>query len=109
MAFTYFNGPRLAYGHETVGTLTSAKALTPAAYHPSDAIHPEQAFMTVETAGVMWTVDGTTPTTIATTNVGHFADAKDVIVLEGNQNIAQFRVINAVASSGAVVKVTYLR
>jgi hypothetical protein len=114
MANTFHNGPRLAYAHETVGTLTSAKGLTAATHSPLSTVvgttlHPEQAFITVETADIRWTIDSTVPTTTTTTAIGHIAGAADVILLEGNQNIERFSCINAVASNGASLRVTYLR
>lgn len=118
MATTHVNGPRLAYASERLGTLTSSTGLTAANYKQavtttSAAVDlqrlAEEALITVETADIRYTTDGTTPTTTATTAIGHLASAGTVISLVGYQNIKNFRAINAVASSGAAVYATFLR
>ncbi len=108
------------YAHETVGTLTTAKGGTSATYNvqtkagetrqPFDVTRrPEMAVITVETAAVRFTIDGTTPTATAGTAVGHIAYAGDVITLKGEQEIAKFLAINEVAGNGASLRLTYYR
>ena len=65
------------------------------------------ALITVETADIRFTMDGTTPTTTATTAVGHLMVSGQSYVVRGWENIRNFRCINAVASSGAVVRASY--
>jgi hypothetical protein len=66
------------------------------------------ALITVESASIKFTLDGTTPTTTASlANNGHQADSGQSFVLKSVEEVRQFRAINAVASNGAVIKVTY--
>lgn len=88
-------------GHEKLATLTSAKGL---ASVPAGAT---VAVITVEVDAVRFTLDGTTPTVTADTGLGHTADAGDVVILTGNQEINAFRVINETASNNAELRVTY--
>ena len=70
--------------------------------------NPFAALITVETAGINFTVDGSTPTvTSATSNTGHYMESGQSYVLKNITEIKKFKCINAVASSGAVIKVTY--
>ena len=62
------------------------------------------ATLTVETAQIRWTCDGTTPTT----TVGNPMDAGDSIVISGAQNIKQFRAIRTGGTSGSL-NVTFLK
>ena len=63
--------------------------------------------ISVETADIRFTIDGTTPTTTATYAVGHLLPVGASYEINGEQNVANFKCINAVGSSGAVVKCTY--
>lgn len=85
---------------------TSAKILpTTGSYAGTQA---RAALISVETADIRLSIDGTTPTTTATTAVGHLLSAGSSWEILGEKNIANFLCINAVASSGAVVKCTFL-
>lgn len=74
---------------------------------PQDIMQVKRAVITVETAGINFCVDGTTPTVTSGTYQGHLLNVGDVLTLNDISEIRKFRCINAVASSGAVVKVTY--
>ena len=66
------------------------------------------ALITVETADIRFTMDGTTPVVTATGGgVGHLMVSGQSYVVRGWENIRNFRCINAVASSGAVVRASY--
>jgi hypothetical protein len=67
----------------------------------------KRAVITVETAAINFCTDGTTPTVTSGTHQGHLLNVGDVITLSDITEIMMFRCINAVASNGAVVKVTY--
>jgi hypothetical protein len=67
-------------------------------------IPAKEMWVIVETAAVNFTIDGTTPTTLATTNVGFAMNAGENTVLRGIKAISNFKCINRVASSGAIVK-----
>jgi hypothetical protein len=59
--------------------------------------------ISVETADVRFCLDGTTPTV----TVGHLLALGQSYEITGEQNVANFRCMNAVAGSGATVKCTY--
>ena len=120
MGSAFINGTRPPYARESVGTLTSAKGLTAATYdtgvnvgstynHYDHVKHPEEATFQVKTGAINWTIDGTTPTTTATTDVGYLANIGDFITISGYQSIKALQCINSVASSGASIEVVYFR
>ena len=65
------------------------------------------AFVTIETADIRYTLDGTTPTLTAGTGAGHLATYGSILEIVGHMNIINFKCINAADGSGAVLKVTY--
>jgi len=67
----------------------------------------KRAVVSVETAAVNFTIDGTTPSVTSGINCGHLLNVGDVLTLNDINEIRNFRAINAVASSGAILKVTY--
>lgn len=70
--------------------------------------YAKAALITVETAAVRFTLDGTTPVVTATSNgTGHLMNAGDSYVIRGWGNIQRFRAINAVASSGSIIFCTF--
>jgi len=107
----------IPYAQETIASLAAATPLTAGTYNVSKSApgsmtgyyRPEMATISVETAAIRATVNGTTPTTTATTGVGHLFDVGDVLTLKGYQEISQWQAINAVAGSGAALRVTYYR
>lgn len=64
------------------------------------------ALITVETGTVTMTLDGSTPTVAAGTNLGHQFAAGQSYVIKGENNIRNCRFINTVAANGTVVKGT---
>jgi len=80
----------------------SAVPLTPAKY-TQGGYNAALAFLTIETATISYTLDGTTPTA----TVGHQATAGSSIALCGLEAIRAFRAIQV--SGAALVKVTYFR
>lgn len=114
---TYVNGPRIAFNHERLTTITASTGLTESEYAVGQTTtgaydliwRAQEVHITIEVAAIKYTVDGTTPTTTATTGIGHIAYPGDVIEIHGYQNITQFRAINEVASNGAVLQITYFR
>lgn len=81
----------------TVDNTAGGKACTTAKVGKST-----KAFITVETAQIRFTIDGTAPTTTA----GHLADDGDTIVLDSAEDIAAFRAIRTGAVS-ATLHCTY--
>lgn len=121
MASTFVNGPRLAYDHEKISTLTSSTGLTATKYAVGNTFaagetntfdkvrRAEEVFISVETADIRYTIDGTTPTVTAGTGIGHLATSGSTITIVGFEAISKFRAINAVASSGSAIQATYFR
>jgi hypothetical protein len=124
MSLTLVNGSNQAYAHEKITNLSASTALTAATYDATQGTqigspdsgagnsyrppaHPEEALITVETGAIRYTYNGTTPTTSASTAIGHICQANDSIQLLGYQNIVRFRAINETAGSGAELRVTY--
>jgi|CXWL01.1.fsa_nt_gi hypothetical protein len=87
----------MPYGaHEsvTVDSTAGGVALTAATIIPFN-----RAVLTVETAAIRYTVDGTAPTTA----VGHLAQPGDVIKLAGNDELTRFRAIRQGGVSGTIM------
>lgn len=89
-------------GAVTISTLSLKEVL-----EDGNTIQPKAALISVETATLTFTVDGTTPTIAAESNHGHQLTAESSYVLDNITSIRNFRCINTVASSGSVLKVTY--
>jgi hypothetical protein len=73
----------------------------------SSRVCAKAALISVETGGIRFTLEGTTPTTTASTSVGHLMAVGDSYVIRGFENIQNFKCIQAVTATGGVVKVTY--
>jgi predicted tellurium resistance membrane protein TerC len=88
-----------ARGYESIAT-TVAIGFTSTFYNYSSVsgMPMKAALITVETADIRFTLDSTTPTTTASSAVGH-------LITSGQNYVV--RCINAVTASGAVVKATY--
>jgi len=72
-----------------------------------DQMQAKRAVLTCEVGAINFTFDGTTPTVTSGTYQGHILNVGDVLTLNDIVEIQQFRCINAVASNGAVLKVSY--
>ena len=81
----------------TVDNTVGGKACTTAKVGTST-----KAFITVETAQIRFTIDGTAPTT----TVGHLLNIGDILELDSAEDIAAFRAIRTGATSG-VIHCTY--
>jgi hypothetical protein len=88
-------------GGVSTGTVAIAEALIPLRVR---GLKPKVALITIESFAVNFTLDGTTPTVTAGTNYGHTMIAGQNYAVRGLQNIRNFKAINAVASSGAIIK-----
>jgi hypothetical protein len=100
-----------AADHEKIAT-TSSIGFTSTKIAPTTGLlegkHAFAALVTVETADIRFTLDGTTPVVTATDGgTGHLMLKDQSYVVRGHTNVAAFRCINAVASSGAIVRATY--
>ena len=97
---------------ETIATTTSSIGFTSALIAPTTGTFAGKkaraAIISVETADIRFTIDGTTPTVTAGTGAGHLLPIGSSFIINGESNVENFRCINAVASSGAKVKCTLL-
>ena len=110
VALAYAQTP-LPYTAGSSGTLTTATAVKiPAAAltlrTSTGTAQAKAIFFTVETAAINFTFDGSTPTVTAGTNVGHQAAAGQWFFFDFPLSTTGIACINAVASSGALIKYT---
>lgn len=96
-AFHRRNMTAEAFEQKTIDGTAGGIALTAGTYLTS-----RYAEITVETAPIRFTVDGTPPTS----SLGHYVSPNDVIRLESNEDIVAFRAIRATSVSG-VINVSY--
>jgi len=97
--------------HEKI-TTGSAIGFTSAKIAPTTGVgaglRAYAALITVETADIRFTLEGTTPVITATDGgVGHVLAKDQSYVIEGYDNVANFKCINAADASGAIVRATY--
>ena len=115
MPVAFLNGPYIAYEYEAVTVATVSIGLDAAklqkARTTNDSIGGTsytattkaiECYMTLETAQIRWTCDGTTPTT----TVGHLMEVGESITLHGHQNLSKFRSIRTGGTSGSL-RVSY--
>tara|TARA_R110000824_G_scaffold28164_2_gene94859 strand:+ start:2591 stop:2896 length:306 start_codon:yes stop_codon:yes gene_type:complete len=93
---------RTPLNHEAVTVAASAIGFD-ATTATNNGIRPNAALITVETAEMRFTTDGTTPTT----TVGHLADAGQVIELSDRTECEQFRAIRTGSSSSEIMVTTF--
>lgn len=86
-----------AFEQLTIDATSGGIALTSGTYGTA-----RYAEITVNTAPIRFTCDGTPPTS----SVGHIVSPNDVITLDSNEDIAAFRAIRQGAISGEI-SVTY--
>jgi len=106
---SYAAQPKVAYAFETLTVDTSTRTLTSAYLtrlsSPGPSINPDtSAFMTVETATLRWTINGSSPTSTS----GHKATDGDTISITGYDNLRNFRFLKVSGSDGSL-QVTYER
>lgn len=98
--------PRIAglytgFAYEKMTVTNAVKTLTAATYVSGDK-KARVAYLSVETNGVNFTYDGTTPSATE----GHLLNAGESITINGYANISQFKMFRSGAAD-ATVKVTY--
>lgn len=87
----------MAYESVTVDNTVGGVSLTAATYGRA-----RKAFVTLETAQIRFTIDGTAPTT----SVGHLLESGQTLDLKNTDEIRNFRAIRTGSVSGGL-KVTY--
>jgi len=91
----------VAFNYESITVSNSAVGFTSSKYKTS--VHSAQrAFVTVENAQIRYRYDGTNPTT----SEGHLLSPGDVLIIEGYDNIKNFKAIR-IGSNDATLRVTY--
>ena len=65
----------------------------------------QRVILTLETNDIRYTTDGTAPTT----SLGHLMSAGDVVILQGQPTIDNFRAINAAGGSSGTFRCTFER
>lgn len=83
-------------------TLTSAVGFTATKEEYKGRI-AQAVLITVETAAIRFTMDGTTPVVTGATEVGHKIDAGQSFVIRGTESIRNFLAINETTSNGAKI------
>jgi hypothetical protein len=105
-----FNINGIASGYESLTTAT-AVGFTAAKILPTTGAftgkRARAALISVEVADIRFTEDGTTPVVTGASEAGHLLYNGYSKYIVGEQNVANFKCINAVNASGAIVKCTY--
>ncbi len=83
----------------TVDNTVGGVALSSSEFAPGADMPADRAFITVETAQIRFTYDGTAPTT----TLGHLADPGDVVKLDSPQSIKNFRAIRTGGVSASLM------
>lgn len=96
-AFHRRNKDSTAFEQKTIDATAGGIALTGATYGTA-----RYAEITVDTADIRFTCDGTPPTA----SLGHLVGPRDIIRLDSNEDIVAFRAIR-VGSTSAVINATY--
>jgi hypothetical protein len=92
--------------YEKLSSITASIGFTSAKIEYKGRI-AQAALITVETAAIRFTMDGTTPVVTGGSVAGHKMDAGQSFVVRGTESIRNFRCINESASNGAVVFCSY--
>ncbi len=93
-----------AYESVTIDDTAGGVGLTAATYAVAAKDMAREAFLTLETAQIRWTINGTAPTAL----VGHLLEVGQTLTLKDQSEIANFKGFRTGGTSG-VLKVTYFR
>lgn len=101
-----------AHGHEALAPGDTPVGITAVYLQPTSGkfkgLQAQAALITVEDNSMHFTIDGTTPTAHAGTDVGHQMDAGQSYVIRGIISLKNFLCIDRVSGSTSKVKVTVL-
>jgi len=94
------------YNYEAITVADSAIGFTASILKDNSAPLKDcqRVICTLETASVRYTTDGTTPTT----TIGHLLNAGDIVIVQGQPAISNFRAIRTGGTSGSL-KCTFER
>jgi hypothetical protein len=87
-----------AYNTESITVSSVAIGFTSATISPERRTKPIKAVFIVETAQIRFTVDGSTPTT----TVGFLAEIGDIVTINGEGDIKNFKAIRTGASDATI-------
>lgn len=87
-----------AYNTESITVSNTAIGFTSATISPERKTKPYKAVFTVETAAIRFTVDGSTPTS----SVGFLAQIGDIVTINGEGDIKNFRAIRTDATDAVI-------
>jgi hypothetical protein len=101
-----------AGNYETLSSITAATGFTlsklnTTAIEGLKGLRCRAVLITVETASIVFTEDGTTPTTTTLGGTGHLLIPGEAKIITGQGNVKNFLCINAAAGSGATVHCTF--
>lgn len=96
-----------AYAYEALDLTDDAAHGVTSTNLYSSGMPAKYALVSVSGNTIHFTLHGTAPTAAAGTNVGHIMVSGTSYVIEGFNNIKNFKAINAVAGSDGVVKITF--
>ena len=92
-----------AYNAESITVSNTAIGFTSATISPERRTKPDKAVFVVETAQIRFTVDGSTPTT----TVGFLAQIGDIVTINGEGDIKNFRAIRTGATDATIQPVYF--
>ena len=96
--------PNIGYSFEQLAVSNSVQVLTPSLYMPSTTSGgASSAFLTNDGAAIRYTYEGTTPSA----TVGHLLSDGGTLILNGQNQMAQFKCIRESADSE--ISITYER
>lgn len=95
-----------ALGHQKI-TTAAATGFSATYLNLTGVGMPKAVLISVETAAVRFTLDGTTPAVTGGGQAGHKLSSGDSYVIRGYGNIQRARFINETASNGGVVISTF--
>lgn len=97
-----------AYAFELLDlTDDAAHGVTVANLQNDDDIQVKCVLVTNEGETVNFTEHGTDPTATSGTNIGHQLVQGGSYIVNGIENVARFKAINAVAGADGIVKITF--
>ena len=110
LSLVLFAGVGHAAEFEIITPGDTATGITAAVKKPVGGDHAAEqatgALVTVEANSINFTVDGSTPTAAAGTNIGHQMDAGQSYYLPSAEAVNNFKCIDRVSGSASKVKVT---
>ena len=97
--------PNIGFAFETLTVADSIQVLTPGTYKDNATSGgADSAFITLATAQIRYRYDGGDPSS----TVGHILDTGGILILNGQNQMSNFKAIRTGGSSG-VLSVTYER